>query len=58
MATLAAQWTPSNLPIHIINDPWQVRLQPYPELRLGDLLKLLGLAMPIIYYIFAGKFVN
>ena len=52
MATLAAQWTPSNLPIHIINDPWQVRLQPYPELRLGEPLKIawFGNANNILYF--------
>ena len=36
MASLARRWTHPGLPIHVINDPWQVKLQPYPPLIKND----------------------
>jgi len=40
MASLARRWTHPQLPILIINDPWQVRLQPYPALAEHDPLNI------------------
>ena len=40
MASLARRWTHPGLPIHVINDPWQVKLQPYPPLRKNDPLNI------------------
>lgn len=40
MASLAARWKRSGLPISVIEDPWQVRLQPYPTLQQGEPLRI------------------
>ena len=40
MASLARRWAYPDLPISVIEDPWQVCLQPYPALRKSEPLKI------------------
>ena len=56
MASLARPWINRALPISVIDDPWQVRLQPYPTLMQDEILKIVWFGNTNNIYFYVRKF--